>query len=116
MVGKVFPDTPNPYQRMDFTRFSGWSKTDINLLEMPAGIIISFKTDSPVVAVKPLFTSISNTNAAGYSARGFDLYIKRDGKWLWAGCCSFDSNKDVATEPRKVRNLVNTWTAPSRNA
>ena len=25
IVGKVFPDTPNPYERMDFTKFDGWT-------------------------------------------------------------------------------------------
>ena len=106
LVGKVFQDTPNPYERMDFTRFGGWTDKDINLLRMPAGIIVSFKTNSPVVAVKPEFVNISNTNAAGYSARGFDLYIKKDGKWLWAGCCSYSANKDLATETQKIRKLV----------
>jgi hypothetical protein len=107
MVGKVFPDTPNPYQRMDFTRFGGWTEKDINLLEMSSGIIISFKTDSPVIAVKPEFTEICNTNGSGFAARGFDLYIKKDGEWLWAGGCSYNSNKDLATETQKIRKLVN---------
>lgn len=107
LLGKVFPDTPNPYQRMDFTRFGGWTEKDINLLEMPSGIIVSFKTDSPVIAVKPEFTLISNTNGAGFAARGFDLYIKQDGEWLWAGGCSYNSNVDLETETQKIRKLVN---------
>ena len=104
LVGKVFPETPNPYQRMDFTRFGGWDPKDINLLEMSAGIIVSFKTDSPIIVVKPEFTFINATNASGYSARGFDLYIKKDGKWLWAGGCSYDRN--LNKENGKVRKLV----------
>ena len=106
LLGKVFPDTPNPYQRMDFTRFGGWDAKDIDLLEMPSGIIVSFKTDSPVVAVKPEFTFINNTNASGVAARGFDLYIKRDGNWVWAGSCSYDANRDLESQNRKVRWLV----------
>ena len=106
LLGKVFPDTPNPYQRMDFTRFGGWDAKDINLLEMPSGIIVSFKTNSPVVAVKPEFTSIGNTNASGVAARGFDLYIRRDGKWVWAGSCSYDANRDIESQNSKVRWMV----------
>ena len=107
LFGKVFEDTPNPYQRMDFTHFGGWTEKDINLLEMSSGIIVSFKTDSPVIAVKPEFTEICNTNGSGFAARGFDLYIKKDGKWLWAGGCSYESNRDLATETQKIRKLVN---------
>ena len=104
IFGKVFEDTPNPYQRMDFTRFGGWTEKDVNLLEMSSGIIVSFKTDSPVIAVKPEFLSINGTNASGFAARGFDLYIKKDGKWLWAGSCAY--GKDIETENGKIRKLV----------
>lgn len=104
IVGKVFPNTPNPYQRMDFTRYGGWTEKDINLLEMSSGIIVSFKTDSPVIAVRPDFSSISTTNASGHAARGFDLYIKKDGKWLWAGCCAYRTDKEK--ENGRIRQLV----------
>ena len=103
ITGKVF-DTPNPYQRMDFERFGGWVEKDINLLEMSCGIIVSFKTNSPVIAVKPEFLSISGTDASGFAARGFDLYIKRDGKWLWAGSCAY--GKDIEKENGKIHRLV----------
>lgn len=104
LCGKVFQDTPYPYQRMDFTRFGGWETKDIHLLEMSSGIIVSFRTDSPVIAVKPEFLSIDRTNASGFSARGFDLYIKREGKWLWAGSCAY--GKEIEKENGKVRKLV----------
>ena len=51
IVGKVFPDTPNPYERMDFTKYGGWTEKDIDLLQMSTGIIVSFKTNSPVISV-----------------------------------------------------------------
>lgn len=104
IFGKVFQDTPNPYQRMDFTRFGGWTSKDINLLEMSSGIIVSFKTNSPVIAVKPEFLSLNSTNASGFSARGFDLYIKKDGKWLWAGSCAY--GKEMEKENGRIRKLV----------
>ena len=94
IVGKVFPDTPNPYERMDFTKYGGWAEKDIHLLKMSSGIIVSFKTDSPVISVKPVFNEISGTMASGHAARGFDLYIKKDGKWLWAGVCACGLEKD----------------------
>jgi len=104
IVGKVFPDTPNPYERMDFTKYGGWDPKDINLLEMSAGVIVSFRTDSPEIAVKPVFKEIGRGNASGFATRGFDLYIKKDGKWLWAGVCAYSTNPD--RENGKVRTIV----------
>lgn len=104
IVGKVFPDTPNPYERMDFGKYGGWDPKDINLLEMSSGIIVSFKTNSPVISVKPIFKEISGSMASGFAARGFDLYIKKDGKWLWAGDCSYALN--IEKENCKERKLV----------
>ncbi len=104
IVGKVFPDTPNPYQRMDFTKYGGWDEKDINLLEMPSGIIVTFKTDSPVVAVKADFSYLHYTNSSCIASRGFDLYIKKDGKWIWAGICAY--NHDASTENGRIRKMV----------
>lgn len=86
VTGKVFTDTPNPYQRMDFTKYSGcWTVKDSTLLSMSSGIIISFRTNSPIISVKPEYDTVNNGNASGFATRGFDLYIRKDGKWLWAG-------------------------------
>ena len=34
LTGKVFQNTPNPYQRMDFTKYGSWTDKDVDLLEM----------------------------------------------------------------------------------
>lgn len=104
LLGKVFPDTPNPYERMDFKRFGGWDKKDINLLEMSSGIMVSFRTDAPEISVKPIFKSISDSKASAYAARGFDLYIKKNGKWVWAGDCAYGTN--IQKENGRVRPLI----------
>lgn len=104
IVGKVFPDTPNPYERMDFTKYGGWTEKDKNLLEMPSGIIVSFKTNSSGVWVKPVFKEIYQSQTSGFAARGFDLYIKKNGEWLWAGTCAYGPNKEK--ENGKVRALI----------
>ena len=104
ILGKVFPDTPKPYERMDFKRFGGWDKKDINLLEMSSGIMVSFRTDAPEISVKPIFKSLSDSKSSSYAVRGFDLYIKKNGKWVWAGDCAYGTNKE--TENGRVRNLV----------
>lgn len=104
ILGKVFPDTSNPYERMDFNLYDGWDKKDKDLLEMPTGIIISFRTNAPAIYVKPVFKSLSKFLWSGYGARGFDLYIKKDGFWLWAGDCVYGLNPEE--ESNKEKKLV----------
>ena len=100
LCGKAFV-TPMPYERMDFDKYTGWTEKDINLLKMSSGIIVSFKTDSPSLKVKATFQKPPKQNTSGYAARGFDLYIKKDGKWLWAGSCSANSG-DIETREMKI--------------
>lgn len=104
LLGKVFSDTPNPYERMDFERFGGWEEKDISLLEMSSGVVVSFKTNSPSIWVMPYFKKLSGDLNSGRSVRGFDLYIKKDGQWLWAGIATYKTDK--GKEDGKCRNLV----------
>ena len=102
LTGKVFQDTPMPYQRMDFDRFGGWTAKDRHLLEMSAGVMVSFRTDSPVIAVKADFSSGFNTPYSHFADHGFDLYIKSGGRWQWAGNCCYERSD----ENGKVKKLV----------
>ena len=90
ITGKAF-ESSLPYERMDFDRWGGWEDKDINLLKQSTGIMVSFKTDSPSIAVKASFYKPNRSNTSGYANRGFDLYIKKGGKWLWAGARSANS-------------------------
>ena len=94
LTGKVFQDTPQPYQRMDFTRFGGWTDKDIARLEMSAGVIVTFETDSPEIRLKVEWVKSGGGNLSPIAARGFDLYIKKDGKWLWAGSRALDQGAE----------------------
>ena len=84
MVGKLM-DTPNPYWRVDTTRFKGFSSTESNQIRCGAGLVVAFRTDSPFIYLRisrrPSYLGNSTTVI---SSAGFDLYI-RDGKeWIWA--------------------------------
>ncbi len=105
ITGKVFPDTPNPYERMDFSITYGWEHKDSTLLEMSSGVIVAFKTNSPSIWVKPEFKSLTGSRNSSWACRGFDLYIKKEGKWLWAGVCNY--RMELETENGKARSLVN---------
>ena len=85
LVGKVFPDTPNPYHRIDTARFHGFTRDELRLVTESAGIAVAFRTDSPSIRVWPKYVkAYFGGGTTGFAGRGFDLYIKKDGKWLWA--------------------------------
>ncbi len=85
LTGKVFPGTPCPYNRMDTSRFHGFTSEEVSLLMESAGIAVAFRTDSPSIRVLPKYVRpYFGGGTTGFSGRGFDLYIRKDGKWLWA--------------------------------
>lgn len=85
LTGKVFPDTPNPYHRIDTTRFHGFNKEELKLVLESSGIAVAFRTDSPSIRVLPVYVRpYFGGGTTGFAGRGFDLYIKKNGKWLWA--------------------------------
>lgn len=85
ICGKVFPDTPNPYHRIDTARFHGFTASELKLITESAGIAVAFRTDSPSLRVLPQYVRpYFGGGTTGFAGRGFDLYIKKDGKWLWA--------------------------------
>ena len=100
LVGKIHQNTTNPYHRVDTLKFSGFTKSENRQVRMSAGIAVAFKTTSTVISVKTDYSSASwpdNTN--GYSARGYDLYIKREGKWIYAA-------SGVSDKKRLESNLI----------
>ncbi|MBR5041826.1 MAG: SGNH/GDSL hydrolase family protein [Bacteroidales bacterium] len=85
LTGKLYPDTPNPYNRLDTVRFKGFTELENLQVREPSGIAVAFRTDSDFIRIKAEYGTIQypmNTN--GISAKGFDLYIKQNGKWLFA--------------------------------
>jgi len=85
LVGNLFPDTPNPYHRIDTVKYKGFNKSENNQVRESAGMSIAFDTDSPEISVTIDYGQVVfPNNATGITARGVDLYIKKDGEWLWA--------------------------------
>lgn len=99
LTGKLM-DTPNPYHRVDTVAFKGFTKTENGQVRMSSGIAVAFKTNSTIISVKPEYGLKSwPTNGNGITARGFDLYIKKDGEWIWAASgVNSDSKLDKSLE------------------
>lgn len=86
IVGKLYPDTPNPYQRLDMDRFTGFTAGESERIRMSSGIAVSFVTNATSIAVQVGIASSSRMSGMSYYAqRGFDLYIKKNGVWTFAG-------------------------------
>ena len=85
MVGRLFNDNPNPYHRVDTVRFKGFTSGENLQVRQSSGIACAFKTNSTTISVKTVYGTPGHpTNTNGQAARGYDLYIKKDGKWLLA--------------------------------
>lgn len=86
LVGKLMPGkTANPYHRVDTSLYKGFTKRESKLVRMSSGMACAFRTDSKSISILTKYGEMDdplNTNLI--SGRGYDLYIKRDGKWHWA--------------------------------
>ena len=84
LVGKMM-DTPDPYWRVDTTRFKGFTPSESNQIRCSAGLAVAFRTDSPFILLRCTRRKPYNGPTTTYMASaGFDLYIREDGRWLWA--------------------------------
>ena len=75
---------------MDTARFQGFTPTESNQVRCGAGLAVAFRTDSPVIGLRltrrPPYSGPTTTVL---SSTGFDLYIRQDGRWIWARNHSF---------------------------
>lgn len=80
------PHAGSTFHRIDTTRFSDFPANAKLLYTHSAGLYLSFRTNSNAIYAK-WCTSPSKTynNLAAIAFEGLDLYIKRDGQWIFAG-------------------------------
>ena len=85
LIGKIHDGTPNPYHRVDTVKYKGFTASENSQVRMPAGIAVVFRTDSPEITVKTVYKTprVPLENNA-FSARGYDMYIRHDGRWIYA--------------------------------
>ncbi|MBO4434226.1 MAG: SGNH/GDSL hydrolase family protein [Bacteroidales bacterium] len=100
LVGKAF-DTPNPYHRIDTVVYKGFTKGENEMCRFSAGLAVLFRTDATDIGVSMEFGVRRSTAYRSY--RGVDLYIKKNGKWLWAGMNDFEPNH---SDPSLVKSVV----------
>lgn len=85
LIGKIHKNTPNPYHRVDTVRYKGFTEGENIQVRCATGLAILFKTDSKSISLKPQYGYRKmSTSTMGIALRGYDLYIMKDGKWLFA--------------------------------
>jgi hypothetical protein len=95
LVGNLFPDTPNPYHRMDTLRYPGLEHMDYLQATEASGLSVAFKTNSKNIRILTDYGFRRfGVFAAAFAPRGYDLYIRENGKWCWAGACVADDAPD----------------------
>ena len=85
MLGKLC-ETTNPYHRVETESIPELTKTEARLLRQASGLVIAFKTNSTFISVKASYGPASSWGAYAPLAAttGFNLFIKKDGDWMWA--------------------------------
>ena len=96
LIGKIHKETPNPYHRVDTVKYKGFTKRENFQVRCPAGLAVLFKTNSKTITVKTEFgqKSWESNTTMPLAYRGYDLYIKDNGKWRWAGSKAPSRNRD----------------------
>lgn len=104
IIGKAMP-TAKPYTRIDTEKYD-FKDRGINLYAgYSTGLAVAFTTDSRQITAR-WTTGPDNSldNMTAISKKGMDLYIKSEGKWIFAGV----ARPDMKTPPydRHESNIV----------
>lgn len=84
VIGKAL-DTESPYNRIDTARHRVPERTEEYCCHA-TGLAVVFRTDSPIIRARWLTSGkMAGTNMTAIAQKGLDLYIRRNGKWVFAG-------------------------------
>lgn len=101
LVGKISDHAPF-YHRLDTAAYPEIPQNVKFLATQSAGLAISFKTNSSKILAKWCTSSRApSNNMTGIAYEGMDLYIKRNGRWQYAGVAgskSHDCSEAVVVE------------------
>lgn len=93
IIGKPIP-TEKAFSRIDTAQYKFSNKTIDTYANYSTGLAILFETDSHVIRAKwTTGSGNSGANMAAIGQKGLDLYIMKDGRWVFAGVGSPNMKK-----------------------
>lgn len=93
IIGKPVP-TSEAFTRIDGSVYKFNDKTIDRYAGYSTGLAILFETDSPIIKARWITgDDNSGANMAAIGQKGLDLYIMKDGKWVFAGVGTPDMKK-----------------------
>lgn len=103
VYGKACEVEGHPYSRLDPKEYGLKGSLARKCLQS-TGVFIAFSTDSRSLSLKwetsPL--KVVGTNTGANAQKGLDLYIKRDGRWVFAAVAPPDMAGDCVHHEKKV--------------
>lgn len=104
LFNKLVP-TESPFARLDPDKVGISNKSERRQSQESAGFTVAFNTNSTAIAVKAAFSYQYQTPHTPNNAKqGFDLYVKVDGQWIWAGSAGA---KDILGEEQFLKLAEN---------
>ena len=83
-LGKMC-QTTNPYHRVEVAAYPALNTTEKTLLRDASGLAVMFETNSANIWIKPKFGNARTPDGMPrLAAEGFNLFIEKDGEWVWA--------------------------------
>ncbi|WP_300739708.1 SGNH/GDSL hydrolase family protein [uncultured Alistipes sp.] len=85
LLGKALPTT-HPYHRIDTARYKGFTRSENQQVRCTAGLALVFRTNTTRLDLHPEYAPYvhKGANSPRIATEGFDLYIRRDGEWVYA--------------------------------
>lgn len=103
VYGKAGEVPEHPYSRIDPKKYGIKGSLATKCLQS-AGVFVAFSTDSKSISAKwktsPL--AVVGVNTGANAQKGLDLYIKKDGRWVFAGVGSPDMKGDCIHHSRTI--------------
>ena len=85
IVNKAQPGGP-AFQRIEVPRYPELTPTVTRYYRYSTGLAVAFRTDSRNIRARwTTVNQLPGANSTLIAQRGLDLYIRRDGKWVFAG-------------------------------
>lgn len=99
IINRAQPDGP-VFSRVDVSKYPDLSERVNYFYQFPTGMAVRFHTNSPVIAARwKTDGGLRSNNCTPTAENGLDLYIKRDGRWIFAavGRPKFNGTEHSAT-------------------